>query len=337
MALCGQAALEAVASVARERGWAVSAPANTARAVAECAVEPPQALVLDLDPSAAVEREGLALFRELAPEAFIVVLYSPPHRRRAAAALGRGADAALAQPFYAAELDALLARCRDAASLADEPSPGANRFESLARETGLLLSGAVAGILGRLEMNRAPGGDAPPAARDEPTRAEAVRIGEVASDLLALAEARRAPRPDVVLDEVVAELADGMRQAGASLETSLGAGHRVVRCNAGLVRRALRGLIRRALALAAGGRVRLETRPVAAGGIEVAVRATPGRGRGDAAPTAAEEARCPTLVEALLGAQGAGVEAGVEPGGGTVYRVTFAAAERRSEVALGQT
>jgi len=338
MALCGEAVLEAVASVARKGGWAVSAPANPVRAVAECAVEPPQALVLDMDLSAAVGMDALALLRELAPEAFILVLHSSSHRRRAAAALGRGADAALGQPFYAAELDALLARCRGAASLADEPSPGATGFESLARETGLLLSGAVAGILGRLEMNRARGGDARPAARDETTRAETARIGEVASDLLALAEARHAPRTEVVLDEVAAELADVPREAGVSLETALDAPELVVRCNAGVVRRALRGLLRRALAVAAGGKVRLETRPGATGGLDIVVRTIPERRRGgdaDAAP--GDEAGCPALVETLLGTQGARVEAGEEPGGGTVYRVTFAAAGRRSEVVLGQT
>jgi len=269
VALCAEDSALALAARTLAGGEVVRC-ANPYRAVAECAQENADIILIDLDALREEEMEVVAVLRELCPAAHIVVAFSLIAREKAVRALTAGADAYLIQPFYPAEFraiwEAAVAAVRARRAGQEPPGDALRLMRPLADWIADRLSQPLTPLSGFLEMMASEPSRSPEDARQLRERlAEARRIGEIVNLLREFAAQRPGVALPVRVDEVLAELSEEARRAaatnGAQVEMDLRASGATTLGDEAQLRWAWRRLLHsRRAALPERGCLRLESR-----------------------------------------------------------------------------
>jgi len=264
----------------KAEGLRIRCANNVYRAVADFAREPADVAIVELDGLEGSEFECIGIFRELNREVYILAVFSPAYRHKAAEAVKLGADSCLPEPFYPVELTSIAKHLvQRAAGSREAHRDYREHLAALARlAKGIAheVNNPLTTLSGWLEMMESDGTlTAEERERVASMREEAHRIAKVVQRLVAFAQEPLEGGSPVDVNAVLAELLEEMskRAKGTRVEARLQAAGAVVWGDESLLRQACKALLDEAMAaLGGGGTLSVQTRAAQQDYLELSIR-----------------------------------------------------------------
>ena len=260
-----------------EQGHASESTTSVYRAVANFARRPADVVVVDLDSLENAESECVRIFREFNRDVCIVAVFSQEHRQKAAEALRLGADVALLQPFYTAELVSMMTRWAERVkSFRDARKDHLGVLRRLAGGVAHEIDNRLTPLCGWLQMMESEEGrDAEERTRLVSMRNDAFQIAQVVKRLSAFAQGPPEERSLVDMNALLSELVKDVcrRKPGVQVEARLTEEAAMVWGNHDMLREASQILLDHSVdALKGNGALVVQTRLTADNFVEMVVQ-----------------------------------------------------------------